>query len=281
MGAGDPRPLGLRDAFVANKEDGLRLLHAEIEALIDTPGAPVVLETTGLSDAAFLDRLAAERRVLFVRCDVSWAAAGRRIAARPTGQHLSDDPLTTVASGTSSRRTSRRTVVDLVIDTEAVDAGRLDDHGRAVPGRVGLTGGHGWRRIDDQGRAGGLPGRGAHRCAGGGRAGARPVHAADLVPRRRRRGRDLGRRDVAEGPAARGRGPGDDDDPDRDGALQVRQHRRACQHRAVGARSPRAGDRYLGEELGQYYVDNTPSEGSVEVRLRPEHWRTHDYAKGL
>ena len=39
--------------------------------------------------------------------------------------------------------------------------------------------------------------------------------------------------------------------------------------------------RYLGDELGQYYVDNTPSEGSVEVRLRPEHWRTHDYAKGL
>ena len=84
---------GSRDAFVANKDDGLRLLHAEIEALIDTPGAPVVLETTGLSDATFLDRLAAERRVLFVRCDVSRAAAGRRIAARPTGQHLSDDPV--------------------------------------------------------------------------------------------------------------------------------------------------------------------------------------------
>ena len=39
--------------------------------------------------------------------------------------------------------------------------------------------------------------------------------------------------------------------------------------------------RYLGQELGQWYVDNAPSEGSVEVRLRPEHWRSHDFAKEL
>ena len=114
---------GSRDAFVANKEHGLRLLHADIEALIDTPGAPVVLETTGLSDATFLDRLAAERRVLFVRCDVSRAAAGRRIAARPTGQHLSDEPA-------DNRRiwdefqahVAPHRAVDLVIDTETVAA---------------------------------------------------------------------------------------------------------------------------------------------------------------
>jgi hypothetical protein len=39
--------------------------------------------------------------------------------------------------------------------------------------------------------------------------------------------------------------------------------------------------RYLGTELGQWYVDNAPSEGTVEARLRPEHWRTHDFAKEL
>ena len=39
--------------------------------------------------------------------------------------------------------------------------------------------------------------------------------------------------------------------------------------------------RYLGDELGQWYVDNTPSEGQVEVRLRPERWRTHDFAKSI
>lgn len=39
--------------------------------------------------------------------------------------------------------------------------------------------------------------------------------------------------------------------------------------------------RYLGPGLGQWYVDNTSTEGAVNVRLRPEHWRTHDFAKSL
>lgn len=38
--------------------------------------------------------------------------------------------------------------------------------------------------------------------------------------------------------------------------------------------------RYLGPELGQWYADNNPSTAeSVTVILRPEHWRTHDFAK--
>ena len=40
--------------------------------------------------------------------------------------------------------------------------------------------------------------------------------------------------------------------------------------------------RYLGPELGQWYVDNNPSgEGTVTVRITPEHWRTYDFAKVL
>jgi nitroimidazol reductase NimA-like FMN-containing flavoprotein (pyridoxamine 5'-phosphate oxidase superfamily) len=40
--------------------------------------------------------------------------------------------------------------------------------------------------------------------------------------------------------------------------------------------------RYLGPELGQWYADNSPSaEVSVLVVLRPEHWRTHDFAKDM
>jgi PPOX class probable F420-dependent enzyme len=39
--------------------------------------------------------------------------------------------------------------------------------------------------------------------------------------------------------------------------------------------------RYLGPELGQWYVDSTPGEGLVDARLRPERWRTHDFAKAL
>ncbi len=40
--------------------------------------------------------------------------------------------------------------------------------------------------------------------------------------------------------------------------------------------------RYLGPELGQWYVDANPDTGdTVTVVLQPEHWRTHDYNKEL
>ena len=38
--------------------------------------------------------------------------------------------------------------------------------------------------------------------------------------------------------------------------------------------------RYLGDELGAWYVENNPrTADSLTVRLRPEHWRTFDFAK--
>jgi nitroimidazol reductase NimA-like FMN-containing flavoprotein (pyridoxamine 5'-phosphate oxidase superfamily) len=39
-------------------------------------------------------------------------------------------------------------------------------------------------------------------------------------------------------------------------------------------------NRYLGSELGPWYVEHNPrTEESVTVRLRPERWRTFDFAK--
>jgi PPOX class probable F420-dependent enzyme len=37
--------------------------------------------------------------------------------------------------------------------------------------------------------------------------------------------------------------------------------------------------RYLGEEMGQAYVDSTAAVDDVLVRLSPQRWRTTDYAK--
>ena len=38
--------------------------------------------------------------------------------------------------------------------------------------------------------------------------------------------------------------------------------------------------RYLGVELGPWYVEHNPrTEDSLTVRVRPEHWRTFDFAK--
>lgn len=40
--------------------------------------------------------------------------------------------------------------------------------------------------------------------------------------------------------------------------------------------------RYLGPDLGQWYVDNNPTTDATRtVRLHPEHWRTFDFAKVL
>jgi hypothetical protein len=40
--------------------------------------------------------------------------------------------------------------------------------------------------------------------------------------------------------------------------------------------------RYLGPELGAWYAEqNPPTDSTVLVRLRPEHWRTFDFAKVL
>ena len=40
--------------------------------------------------------------------------------------------------------------------------------------------------------------------------------------------------------------------------------------------------RYLGDELGRWYADaNPPTADTVTVRLRPERWRTFDFAKVL
>ncbi|MGK2950131.1 MAG: pyridoxamine 5'-phosphate oxidase family protein [Acidimicrobiales bacterium] len=40
--------------------------------------------------------------------------------------------------------------------------------------------------------------------------------------------------------------------------------------------------RYLGAELGQWYVEQNPSnDATTTVRLTPEHWRTYDFSKVL
>jgi shikimate kinase len=82
---------GSRENFTANKEEGLRLLHDAMLADIDDSGPPVVIETTGLSDAPFLDQIGESHGALVVRLDVSREEAKRRIEVRPRGRHLTDD----------------------------------------------------------------------------------------------------------------------------------------------------------------------------------------------
>ena len=113
---------GTRDRFLENKDEALALLHAEIRTWVSAPGAVAVFESTGLSDAAFLDALAVEQRVVTVRLDVSAESARRRIATRAVGAHLTDDvELSGLVWAAFYERVAPRRPVDLVVDTERVD----------------------------------------------------------------------------------------------------------------------------------------------------------------
>jgi shikimate kinase len=81
---------GSTATFVEHKAEALTAHHEELRAFIEAPGAPAVVESTGISDAAFLDGLA-RYAPLFVRLDVSEGEALRRIGLRAAGRHFSDD----------------------------------------------------------------------------------------------------------------------------------------------------------------------------------------------
>ena len=81
---------GSRDRFVERKTDALAWLDASRLAFIEEGPGCAVIESTGLSDGAFLDGLS--RHCVFVaRLDVTEDAALERIGRRPAGRHLSDD----------------------------------------------------------------------------------------------------------------------------------------------------------------------------------------------
>jgi len=109
---------GSRDAFVAQKAAALPALHQAMRTWIAEPGPPAAIESTGLSDAAFLDALGHEHRCLVVRLDVAEAEALARVATRARGRHLSDalDGARTVWQAFHEVVVPHRPV-DLAIDT--------------------------------------------------------------------------------------------------------------------------------------------------------------------
>jgi shikimate kinase len=112
---------GSRDSFVANKTEALKVLHDETMAFIESTDATVAIETTGLSDAGFLDDLSVGHRVFVVRLDVSQAEAARRVAQRTSGRHLTDDTEPNRAIWRAFYGTvAPRRHSDLVIDTEQI-----------------------------------------------------------------------------------------------------------------------------------------------------------------
>lgn len=114
---------GSRENFIANKERALAEHHADITAWIAEPGAAAVLETTGISDAVFLDALAEAHQPFVVRLDVTLEGALRRVRSRPGGQHLSDEEERNRATWrTFQELVAPNRAANLAIDTTAVGA---------------------------------------------------------------------------------------------------------------------------------------------------------------
>ena len=82
---------GGREGFIAHKQAALAEHHGELLTFVDADHAPAILESTGISDAEFIDKLQEREDTFVVRLDVSEAGALRRIAARSSGRHLSDE----------------------------------------------------------------------------------------------------------------------------------------------------------------------------------------------
>ena len=111
---------GSTQNFAANKSAALTAHHDELRAFIDAPGAAAVMESTGLSDAAFLDALAT-RKPLVVRLDVSADEALRRIDAREPGHHFSDDvELNRMVWGRFYELVAPARSCELTVDTELI-----------------------------------------------------------------------------------------------------------------------------------------------------------------
>ena len=83
---------GSRENLVANKAEALSALHDEMLRWIAEDGSTAVIESTGLSDAPFLDRLERGHGCCVVRLDASADESARRVAERERGRHLTDDP---------------------------------------------------------------------------------------------------------------------------------------------------------------------------------------------
>jgi shikimate kinase len=114
---------GSLETFIANKATALPEHHAEILAFVSETGPPAVLETTGISDAPFLDVLSDTHEPFFVRLDVPLDEALRRVAERPAGQHLSDELERNRATWQAFQDlVVPRRKPNLIIDTAMVDA---------------------------------------------------------------------------------------------------------------------------------------------------------------
>jgi shikimate kinase len=82
---------GSRAAFVQDKSAALAALEADVRARLASSDVPVVIESTGLSDAPMLARVRQEFAVLWIKVHAPRDVCMSRVQRRAAGGNLSND----------------------------------------------------------------------------------------------------------------------------------------------------------------------------------------------
>ena len=83
---------GSSEAFVKEKGTALAALEREIRARLGASRVPVVIESTGLSDAPMLARLEQDFPVLWIKVHAPRDVCVARVKSRAAGHNFSNDP---------------------------------------------------------------------------------------------------------------------------------------------------------------------------------------------
>jgi len=86
------RRYGSRQTFLGSKPDALAEREQQIRARVESSTAPLVIESTGVSDQPVLESLARDFRVLLVKVIAARDTCVERVGSRPRGRHLNNAP---------------------------------------------------------------------------------------------------------------------------------------------------------------------------------------------
>ena len=82
---------GTGAAFAGRKDEALAFIREQYERLLDVPGLPVVIESTGVSDRPMIEAFSERYRLAFVAVDTRRDVCIERVRTRGTCANLSND----------------------------------------------------------------------------------------------------------------------------------------------------------------------------------------------
>lgn len=83
---------GSGEDFAANKPAALAWIEQQLILQLEGRELPVIIQSTGLSDRELLLRLMSRWRLALISIDAPAELCAQRVATRPPGQNLSNDP---------------------------------------------------------------------------------------------------------------------------------------------------------------------------------------------